>query len=146
MELYMRIKNATDLLKAHLKYFIGETNKWIALFADNACMEYPYAPAIGLHKTLTGSQEIQKGRASFLETLENPVFKPLKLYELTDGSALGEYELFGKVKATGKVYRQVYVGILFSENGKIRLLREYYDPTQILRAFNEVDSLSLQIK
>jgi hypothetical protein len=51
-------------------------------------------------------------------------------------AAVAEVRGEGRVKATGRAYRQEYVVFLRASAGKIALLREYFDPTRAARAVN----------
>ena len=49
-------------------------------------------------------------------------------------AAVAEVRGEGRIKATGRAYRQEYVVFLRCRGGKIALLREYFDPTRAARA------------
>jgi len=51
-------------------------------------------------------------------------------------AAVAEVRGEGRIKATGRTYRQEYVVFLRASAGKIALLREYFDPTRAARAMN----------
>jgi uncharacterized protein len=49
---------------------------------------------------------------------------------------VGEVRAEGRIKATGREYRQEYVIFLRAADGKIAFLREYFDPTRAAKAMD----------
>jgi hypothetical protein len=49
-------------------------------------------------------------------------------------AAVADVKGEGRIKATGRVYRQEYVVFLRASAGKIAFLREYFDPTRAAKA------------
>jgi len=64
-------------------------------------------------------------------------FSDIRVYPLADpDGAVGEVRAEGRIKATGREYRQEYVLFLRAADGKIAFLREYFDPTRAARAMD----------
>ncbi len=61
----------------------------------------------------------------------------IRVYPLADpDGAVGEVRAEGRIKATGREYRQEYVFFLRAADGKIAFLREYFDPTRAAKAMD----------
>jgi hypothetical protein len=141
------MKTSQQLFEEHIRYFIDQPALWAGLFLPGAIMEYPYASSVQLGRYLAGMEEIIAGRKAFLDSLENPSFNQVRFYSpAVNGDAFAEYHLTGLVKATGLTYNQHYMGILQSENGKIRLLKEFYNPANITNAYVITDALAVGTK
>jgi ketosteroid isomerase-like protein len=46
-----------------------------------------------------------------------------------------------KVKATGKIYNQKYIALVASKNGKITHMKEYWNPLQVQKSFDNLPGL-----
>ncbi len=73
----------------------------------------------------------------FLGALENFRFFDLKVYPFADPEgAVAEVKAEGRIKLTGRIYHQDYVLFLRAAGGKIKFLREYFDPTRAAKALD----------
>ena len=73
----------------------------------------------------------------FLAAVENFRFFDLTVYPFTDPEgAVAEVKAEGLIKPTGRIYRQDYVLFLRAAGGKIKFLREYFDPTRAAKALD----------
>ena len=61
----------------------------------------------------------------------------LRYFIQTPDKVAAEYQVEALVLATGKIYRQTYAGVLFAENGKIKLLHETLDTLAGSQAFSK---------
>ena len=69
--------------------------------------------------------------------VENFRFSDIRIYPLADpDGAVGEVRAEGRIKATGREYRQEYAFFLRAADGKIASLREYFDPTRAAKAMD----------
>jgi uncharacterized protein len=74
---------------------------------------------------------------SFLGVVQDFRFFDLRVYPLANPeAAVAEVKVEGRIKATGRTYRQVYVHFLCAEGGKIAHLREYFDPVRTAKAMD----------
>lgn len=96
------MKNASQLLKDHLRYISSDPKKWVTLFAANADIEVP-------HTSLC---------------LENLKLKNVQIYPQADSSISADYEVEARIKSTGEVFNQRYISFLKAEGGKITFLKE----------------------
>jgi ketosteroid isomerase-like protein len=76
-------------------------------------------------------------RGLVVGAVENFRFFDVKVQAFADPeAAVAEIKGEGRIKATGRVYRQEYVVFLRATGGKIAFLREYFDPTRAAKAMN----------
>ena len=65
----------------------------------------------------------------------------LKLFQIDafadHSKAVAQVKAEGIIKTTGRIYRQDYVWFVEAENGKLRFIREYFDPIQAAHALDE---------
>ena len=128
---------ASDLLQRHFQTLVGDNAQWQELIADDIVWELPFAPALGHPARLTGRKEVVHHITWFLGALENFRFFDLKVYPFADlEGAVAEVKAEGLIKLTGRIYHQDYVLFLRAAGGKIKFLREYFDPTRAAKALD----------
>ncbi|WP_224240087.1 nuclear transport factor 2 family protein [Hyalangium gracile] len=136
MTLASSSRNAGVLLDAHLALIGTDIERWLELFAEDAIVEFPYAPSLGVPARLEGKEAI---RRYFIETPKHFlgfVFTNLRRYLTTDPEvALAEVHGAATIAMTGRPYEQDYVMLVKARDGKIALYREYWDPIPGLKAF-----------
>ena len=130
------MKTARELLETYLAAIsAGETEKAIALFADDGAIEFPYFGSVDLPTRYQGSKALREFFAPVVDGAENFKFKNIKIFAGGDDNHVsGEYEVDAIIKKTGRPYKQLYGGRLIAENGKIKLLREFCDTVEVARA------------
>jgi len=128
---------ASDLLQRHFQTLVDDNAQWQELIADDIVWELPFAPALGHPARLTGRKEVVHHITWFLGALENFRFFDLKVYPFADPEgAVAEVKAEGLIKLTGRIYHQDYVLFLRAAGGKIKFLREYFDPTRAAKALD----------
>ena len=130
----MSTKTAKELLLGYLEN-INTPETVIELFADDSAIELPYLQSLGMPWQM-------KGKEVILEFLENlpamfPGFKfqNIQIFIDTPDQAFGEYDVHCTNGATGLPYNQSYMGRLVAEDGKIKLLREALNMTEVIKSF-----------
>lgn len=104
---------------------------------DDVVWELPFAPALGHPARVSGRAEVVQFAAWFVGAVENFRFFDVRVQACADPeAAVAEVKGEGRIKATGRTYRQDYVVFLRASGGKIALLREYFDPTRAAKAMN----------
>jgi ketosteroid isomerase-like protein len=107
------------------------------LLADDVVWELPFAPALGHPARVSGRAEVVQFAAWFVGAVENFRFFDTRVQACADPeAAVAEVKGEGRIKATGRTYRQEYVVFLRAAGGRIALLREYFDPTRAAKAMN----------
>jgi uncharacterized protein len=128
---------AADLLRRHIETLVDDSAAWQTLLADDVVWELPFAPALGHPARVSGRADVMKFAAWFVGAVENFSFFDVRVHSFADpNAAVAEVKGEGRIKATGRVYRQEYVVFLRASAGKIAYLREYFDPTRAAKAMN----------
>lgn len=128
---------AEGLLHQHIETLVADNPRWQTLLADSVVWELPFAPALGHPARVTGRAEVVQFAAWFVGAVENFRFFDVRVQAFADPeAAVAEVRGEGRIRATGRAYRQEYVVFLRASAGKIALLREYFDPTRAARAMN----------
>jgi uncharacterized protein len=135
-------RDAGALLKSHLELIGTDIERWLELFAEDAVVEFPYAPSLGVPGRMEGLEAI---RRYFVETpkhFRGLVFTNVQYYPTTDPEvALGEAHGSATIGSTGRRYEQDYIVLLKSRNGKISFYREYWNPIPGLEAFGGAENM-----
>ena len=128
--------NAVELLHAHFHEMQTDFAAWCALYAEDAVMEYPYGAYAGVSSPLRGIATIAKSVKSFLDDVRDFQVEVLKIYRVEgEDAVLAEFTARATVIGTGRPDNQDYILYLRAEGGKIALLREYFDATPVIAAF-----------
>jgi len=128
---------AEDLLHRHIETLVADNARWQTMLADDVVWELPFAPALGHPARVSGRAEVVQFAAWFAEAVENFRFFDVRVQAFADPeAAVAEVKGEGRIKATGRSYRQEYVVFLRAVGGKIAFLREYFDPTRAAKAMN----------
>ncbi|WP_426756771.1 nuclear transport factor 2 family protein [Myxococcus sp. Y35] len=146
MNLSSPARDAGALMDAHLALIGTDIERWLGLFAEDAVVEFPYAPSLGAPERLVGREAI---RGYFAETPKHflgLVFSNVRRYLTTDPDvAIAEVHGSATIALTGKPYEQDYILVLKSREGRIVHYREYWDPILGLRAFGGTENLQQMV-
>ncbi|TKC91475.1 nuclear transport factor 2 family protein [Polyangium fumosum] len=133
--------NAAQALDEHLALISKDIQRWVELFADDAVVEFPYAPP-GLPARLEGKAAIDTYFRPTPQTFVGLTFSDVRRYVTTDPDvALAEVHGTAQIPATGKRYEQDYVMVLRTRAGKIVHYREYWNVGLALEAFGGTDAV-----
>ncbi len=128
---------ASDLLRRHIQTLAADPAQWQTLIADDLVWELPYAPALGHPARLSGREEVMRHVTWFLGAVEDFRFFDLTVSAFADpDAAVAEVKAEGRIKSTGRIYRQEYVLFLRAAGGKIAFLREYFNPVRAAQALD----------
>jgi ketosteroid isomerase-like protein len=128
---------ASDLLQRHIQTLVEDNTQWQTLIADDIVWELAYAPALGHPARLSGRTEVIRHVTWFIGAVENFRFFDLQVHPFADPqAAVAQVRAEGLIKPTGRVYRQEYVVFLRAADGKIKFMREYFDPTRAAKALD----------
>ncbi|MGH7130969.1 MAG: nuclear transport factor 2 family protein [Phycisphaerales bacterium] len=126
---------ATSLAQKHIETLVDDPATWETLIDDDIEWELVYAPSLGHPARLSGRSEVNRHINWFRGAVERLKFYDVRVQEMADPDlAVAEVRAEALVKSTGRVYRQEYLFILRSRNGKILKLREYFDPVKAATA------------
>ena len=128
---------AEDLLHRHLETLVADNARWQTLIAADVVWELPFAPALGHPARVVGRAEVTQFATWFVGAVENFRFFEVRVHAFADPeAAVAEVKGEGRIKATGRIYKQEYVVFLRAAGGKIAFLREYFDPIRAAKAMN----------
>ena len=132
------MNQAQALLQAHFDTFVAHPEKWKSLISDDIVWELPYAPGLGHPTRLSGRDEVLEHVGWFIAAVQDFRFYDLQIDAFADHSkAVAQVKAEGIIKTTGRIYRQDYVLFVEAEYGKLRFIREYFDPIQAAHALDE---------
>jgi uncharacterized protein len=128
---------ASDLVQRHFQTLVDDNAQWQTLVADNIVWELAYAPSLGHPARLEGREAVVGHATWFVGAVEDFRFFDLRVYAFADpDGAVAEVRGEGRIRSTGRTYRQEYVLFLRASGGKIALLREYFDPVRAAAALD----------
>ena len=125
--------SAKELFLAYLGN-VNDLVKIIDLFDHGAIIEIPYLHSLGMPWQWKGKEAILQFLQGLPSIFTSFDIQNIRIHIDTPNQAFGEYEVWSTVKATGLPYNQKYMGRLVSENGKIQLIREALDMTEVTKS------------
>ncbi|WP_437279747.1 nuclear transport factor 2 family protein [Sorangium sp. So ce375] len=135
---HSRPLDAAQALDAHLELIGRDTERWLDLFADDATVEFPYAPALGAPARLEGKAAIRRYFEGILESFHDLELRDVRRYPTTDPDvALAEVHGSATIGPARKRYEQDYVMFVATRNGRIARYREYWNPAPVVEAFGD---------
>ncbi|MFP2958520.1 nuclear transport factor 2 family protein [Myxococcus sp. 1LA] len=139
-------RDAGALMDAHLELIATDIERWLGLFAEDAVVEFPYAPSVGAPERLAGREAIRGYFAETPKHFQGLVFSNTRRH-FTAGSDVAVAEVHGSatIALTGKPYEQDYIMVLKSRDGRIVHYREYWDPIVGLKAFGGAENLQQMV-
>ncbi|MDI1480206.1 nuclear transport factor 2 family protein [Polyangium sp. y55x31] len=134
-------RDAAQALDEHLALISKDIQRWLELFADDAVVEFPYAPA-GFPARLEGKAAIDAYFRPTPQTFAGLTFSNVRRYVTTDPDVvLAEVHGTAFIPTTGKRYEQDYLMVLRTKEGKIVHYREYWNVGLALEAFGGTDAV-----
>jgi ketosteroid isomerase-like protein len=120
----------------------GSTAEWVALFAPDAVLEFPYAPA-GVPRQVKGREALFEHMSHFPETFDVE-FVDLVFHDTVDPSlAIAEFRSKGTALPTGKRYEQTCISVVRTDDhGLITHYLDYWNPLVAVEALTPGDVAS----
>jgi ketosteroid isomerase-like protein len=116
--------------RRHLDRFIWRISvfqKWSELFDEDAIQEMPFVPE-GMPDKCTGKQNLYHHYKHLPEMFESMTFPISNLQTLADPAwVIAEYTGIIPIKGGGH-YNNRYCTLFHIQRGKIKLVREYFNP------------------
>ncbi|WP_327112553.1 nuclear transport factor 2 family protein [Streptomyces sp. NBC_01341] len=121
-----------ELYRRSLRLLLDhDIDGWIALIADEAVFEFPYAPA-GFPAKLEGKEAVAAYMRGYPEAIDLREVVGLRIHELRDpDTVVAEWRGVGRIVATGAPYEMPYVAVVTVEDGRIAHYRDYWNPLAI---------------
>ena len=112
----------------------GSTAEWVALFAADGVLEFPYAP-VGVPRQVKGREALFEHMSHFPETFDVE-FVDLVFHETVDPSlAVAEFRSKGTALPTGKPYEQTCISVVRTDgDGLITHYLDYWNPLVAIEA------------
>jgi hypothetical protein len=131
----LKMKSSKTLLLDYLAS-VRDPDRAASLFADDGVFELPFLRSLGVEPRYTGRREISALVHKLLEIYPNFAFAPddTRILIETPEKTFAEYEAHARAAATGRTAHHLFVGYLVAEAGKIKLLRESFNPLTMAQA------------
>ncbi|KYG03215.1 phenazine biosynthesis protein, partial [Sorangium cellulosum] len=124
--------DAAQALDALLDLIVRDIEGWLALFADDATVEFPYATALGVPGRFEGKEAIRRYFQGTIERFRDLSLRDVRRYPTTDPDvALAEVHGSAIILPSGKRYEQDYVMVVATRDGKVVRYREYWNPAPV---------------
>jgi hypothetical protein len=125
----MKVKDSKALLLDYLAS-IRDPERAASLFADDGVFELPFLRSLGVEPRYTGRREIAGLVHKLLELYPDFAFAPddTSILIETPEKTFAEYQAHARAAATGRTAHHLFTGYLVAEAGKIKLLRESFNP------------------
>lgn len=120
---------AQMLLQTYLLLFSQQRwNEWIALWAEDGVLEFPFAPP-GRKSAYVGKADILAYMKPLGGRIAAQGMDYFRVHPMLDPTTICfEMSVKGAIAETGAPYNQKYVSIIETKDGKITLYREYWNP------------------
>jgi hypothetical protein len=131
----MHMKNSKALLLDYLAS-VRDPERAASLFADDGVFELPFLRSLGVEARYTGRREIAGLVHNLLKIYPDFAFTPdeTRILIETPEKTFAEYEAHARAAATGRTAHHLFTGYLVAEAGKIKLLRESFNPLTMAQA------------
>jgi ketosteroid isomerase-like protein len=115
-------------------------DKWINLWADDAVLEFPFAPK-NRPSIYRGKQDILTYMSSTTRIIVVDSVSKLNISPMLDPNKIViELAINGHLISNGATYNQLYVTFFEFESGKIKYYREYWNPIVSIEAYGSYEA------
>jgi len=129
------MKDSKTLLLNYLAS-VRDPERAASFFADDGVFELPFLRSLGVEPRYKGRREITTLVHKLLEIYPNFAFEPddTRILIETPEKTFAEYVAHGRAAATGRTAHHLFAGYVVAEAGKIKLLRESFNPLTMAQA------------
>lgn len=122
---------AAEVFEQILEAFkTGKPQVLIDLLAEDAVMEFPFAPS-GRPRRVEGKANIIKYNQQVLSIAKVTGYTDLDIHRTIDRDCvIVELTGHGTVLATGDTFNRRYIDVCRTENGRIKFIRDYWNPQE----------------
>ena len=115
---------------------IRDPERAASLFAEDGVFELPYLRSLGVGPRYVGRREITALLNQLLKLYPNFAFAPddTRILIETPDKTFAEYVGRGRAAATGRTAHHLFTGYVVAEAGRIKLLRESFNPLTMAQA------------
>lgn len=122
---------AAEVFQQVLKAFqTGNLQTLFDLMAEDAVMEFPFAPP-GRPRRVEGKDSIMKYNLAIMGVATVTGLTDVEIHRMIDPDCVVvEMTGHGTVLATGAAYERRYIDVCRTKNGRIQLIRDYWNPQE----------------
>jgi len=134
---------AQHTLAEHLRLTAaGRVEEWVKLFAPDAVLEFPYAPA-GVPRQVKGRDALVAHMSNFPKTFDVK-FVDLVFHDTIDPSlVIAEFRSTGAALPTGKPYEQTCISVVrTNDDALVTHYLDYWNPLVAIEALTPRDATS----
>lgn len=122
---------AAEVLEQVFEMFrTGNLRALLDLIAEDAVMEFPYAPP-KRPRRVEGKNNIIKYNKAILDIVKVTDFTDVEIHRMIDPDyVVVEMTGHGTVLATGDTFSRRYIDVCRIRNGRIQFIRDYWNPQE----------------
>ena len=115
---------------------VRDPERAASLFAEDGAFEMPFLRSLGVEPRYSGRDRIVALLSQLLKLYPDFAFAPddTRILIETPEKTFAEYEAHARAAATGRTAHHLFTGYLVAEAGKIKLLRETFNPLTMAQA------------
>jgi hypothetical protein len=131
----IKMKHSKALLLDYLAS-VRDPERAASLFAEDGAFEMPFLRSLGVEPRYSGRDRIVALLSQLLKLYPDFAFAPddTRILIETPEKTFAEYEAHARAAATGRTAHHLFTGYLVAEAGKIKLLRETFNPLTMAQA------------
>ncbi|MGY3333975.1 ketosteroid isomerase-like protein [Streptomyces filamentosus] len=121
-----------DLYRHSLRLLLDkDIAAWVALFAEDAVMEFPFAPD-GMPRRLEGKEAIAAYMRPYPDHIDLHDFPDVRIHRTTDPrTVVVEMRGVGLLVESGAPFDMTYVAVVTVRDGRISSYRDYWNPLAV---------------
>ena len=129
------MKDSKTLLLDYLAS-VRDPERAASLFAEDGAFEMPFLRSLGVEPRYSGRDRIVALLSQLLKLYPDFAFAPddTRILIETPEKTFAEYAAHARAAATGRTAHHLFTGYLVAEAGKIKLLRETFNPLTMAQA------------
>ncbi|MFD7660872.1 nuclear transport factor 2 family protein [Actinosynnema sp. NPDC059797] len=123
--------NAREIVDEALRLVLAHDMGGFAdLWAEDGVMEFPFAAAEP--RRLVGREAVRDYLRDYTDHLAPEAVTELTVHRTADPEVVvAEFEVEGRLVATGEPYRVPYVAVITARDGRITRYRDYWSPAAL---------------
>jgi uncharacterized protein len=128
---HVRARNLEALRKAFEGVSAADADQMLEHYTEDLVMELPYTipPTI-----VEGREEVRRYLRKAFKTYKFRIWITEVHPTIDPDMAVVEYASDGHIVTTGKVYANIYIGVYWFRDGRIRRYKEFFNPEITRRA------------
>ncbi|MFI0482213.1 nuclear transport factor 2 family protein [Actinomadura sp. 9N215] len=122
-----------DLFRHSLRLLLdGDISGWLALWADDGVMEFPFAPPHWSQR-LDGAEAIAAYMRRYPDHIDLHDFPDVRIHETAAPETIVvEMRGTGRLVQTGAPFDMTYIAVVTVKDGRFAFYRDYWNPLAVL--------------